>query len=76
MTSAAFADLDGHVQGERDAQARLLCERIAATGALEEARERALSIVAEAKAVLPAALREGRYELLDLLADAVVERYC
>jgi hypothetical protein len=43
---------------------------------LEEAREKALSIVAEAKAALPAALREGRYELLNLLADAVVERYC
>ena len=45
-------------------QAERLCERIAATGALDEARERALSIVAEAKAALPA-LRYG-YELLDL----------
>jgi geranylgeranyl pyrophosphate synthase len=58
------------------AQAELLCERIAATGALDEARERALSIVAEAKAALPASLPDGRYELLDLVADAVVERYC
>jgi geranylgeranyl pyrophosphate synthase len=58
----------------RDAET--LCERIAATGALEEARERALSIVAEAKGTLPASLSDGRYELLDLLADAVVERYC
>lgn len=58
------------------AQAEMLCERIAATGALDEARERALSIVAEAKAVLPVSLADGRYELLDLLADAVVERYC
>jgi geranylgeranyl pyrophosphate synthase len=57
-------------------QAELLCERIAATGALDEARERALAIVAEAKAGLPASLLEGRYELLDLVADAVVERYC
>jgi geranylgeranyl pyrophosphate synthase len=57
-------------------QAELLCERIAATGALGEARERALSIVAEAKAALPGALPEGRYELLDLVAEAVVERYC
>jgi geranylgeranyl pyrophosphate synthase len=57
-------------------QAEILCERIAATGALEEARERALSIVAEAKASLPPSLSDGRYELLDLLADAVVERYC
>jgi geranylgeranyl pyrophosphate synthase len=58
------------------AEAEMLCERIAATGALEEARERALSIVSGAKAALPTLLSDGRYELLDLLADAVVERYC
>jgi geranylgeranyl pyrophosphate synthase len=61
---------DGHKQAEA------LCERIAATGALDEARERALSIVAEAKASLPGALGDGRHELLGLVADAVVERYC
>ncbi|MGA9875864.1 MAG: polyprenyl synthetase family protein [Solirubrobacteraceae bacterium] len=57
-------------------QAEALCERIAATGALDEARQRALSIVADAKAALPALLPDGRHELLDLVADAVVERYC
>ena len=41
------------------AKAEELCERIAATGALEQARERALVLVAEAKAALPAALRSG-----------------
>ncbi len=56
-------------------QAELLCERIAATGALEEARERALALVSEAKALLPASLPDGRAALLDLVADAVVERY-
>ncbi|HEV3093447.1 MAG TPA: polyprenyl synthetase family protein [Solirubrobacteraceae bacterium] len=56
--------------------AEALCERIAATGALDEARERALSIVAEVKASLPSALDDGRHELLGLVADAVVERYC
>jgi geranylgeranyl pyrophosphate synthase len=56
-------------------QAEALCERIAATGALDEAREQALAIVAEAKAVLPAILPNGRSELLDMVADAVVERY-
>jgi geranylgeranyl pyrophosphate synthase len=61
---------DGHVQAEE------LCELIASTGALEEARERALSIVSEAKAILPGLLPDGRRELLDLVADAVVERYC
>jgi geranylgeranyl pyrophosphate synthase len=82
---AAFdlASLDGpeHPDGyppSRGAgkQAEALCERIAATGALDEAREQALSIVAEAKASLPAALGDGRHELLGLVADAVVERYC
>jgi geranylgeranyl pyrophosphate synthase len=57
------------------AQAERLCERIAATGALGEARERALVLVAEAKAMLPDSLPDGRAALLDLVADAVVERY-
>jgi geranylgeranyl pyrophosphate synthase len=52
-----------------------LCERIAATGALDEAREQALAVVAEAKAVLPAILPDGRSALLSLVADAVVGRY-
>jgi geranylgeranyl pyrophosphate synthase len=56
-------------------QAEALCERIAATGALEEAREQALALVAEAKAALPAVLPDRRSELLQLVADAVVERY-
>ncbi len=61
---------------EGSEQAEALCERIASTGALDEARERALAIVAEAKAALPSSLPDGRHELLDLVADAVVERYC
>ena len=57
-------------------QAEELCERIAATGALDEARERALALVAEAKAALPAMpAGRARSALLDLVADAVVERY-
>jgi geranylgeranyl pyrophosphate synthase len=56
-------------------QAAELCDRIAATGALEEARERALAFVAEAKAALPSLLPADRAALLDLVADAVVERY-
>ena len=51
-SSAQFdlASLSGPEQAEE------LCERIAATGALHEARERALAVVAEAKAALPAIL--------------------
>ncbi len=56
-------------------QAEELCERIAATGALDEARERALGVVAEAKGALPEILPGGRAALLDMVADAVVERY-
>jgi geranylgeranyl pyrophosphate synthase len=56
-------------------KAQALCERIAATGALVEARERALKVVAEAKALLGTILPDGRAALLDLVADAVVERY-
>jgi geranylgeranyl pyrophosphate synthase len=57
------------------AQAEALCERIAATGALDEAREQALALVADAKASLPGILPDGRSALLELVADAVVERY-
>jgi geranylgeranyl pyrophosphate synthase len=58
------------------AQAAALCDRIALTGALGEARERALHYVAEAKAAL-ADLRLGasQQKALDLVADGVVERY-
>jgi geranylgeranyl pyrophosphate synthase len=56
-------------------QAAELCDRIAATGALREARARALALVSEAKAALPKLLPAGQAALLDLVADAVVERY-
>ncbi len=56
-------------------QARALCERIAATGALTQARERALALVAQAKEALPSSLPLGQTALLDRVADAVVERY-
>jgi geranylgeranyl pyrophosphate synthase len=52
-----------------------LCDRIAATGALSQARERALALVAEAKTALPTSLPAGRATLLELVADSVVERY-
>ncbi|MCU0313645.1 MAG: polyprenyl synthetase family protein [Solirubrobacteraceae bacterium] len=57
-------------------QAEDVCERIVATGALDEARARALGLVAEAKAQLdPAVLGAARAEALGLVADGVVARY-
>jgi geranylgeranyl pyrophosphate synthase len=52
------------------AEAEAICDRIAATGALEDARSRALDIVAEAKRELPFTDEAWR-----LVADGVVERY-
>jgi geranylgeranyl pyrophosphate synthase len=59
---------------ERPEDAIGLCERIAATGAIEDARGRALELVAEAKAALPA-LPGRQRSALELVADGVVERY-
>jgi geranylgeranyl pyrophosphate synthase len=56
-------------------QAESLCDRIAATGALERAREHALTVVAEAKGALQGVLADGHETLLNMLADALVERY-
>jgi geranylgeranyl pyrophosphate synthase len=51
-----------------------ICDRIAATGALEAARARALSMIADAKGALPS-LPERQRAALELVADGVVERY-
>jgi octaprenyl-diphosphate synthase len=56
-------------------QAQQLCDRIAATGALDDSRARAMSLVADAKAALPAVLPAGRSVILEMVADAVVDRY-
>jgi geranylgeranyl pyrophosphate synthase len=56
-------------------EAERLCDAIAATGALEAARARALELVAEAKALLPEGLAAAQREALLLVADGVVERY-
>jgi geranylgeranyl pyrophosphate synthase len=53
-----------------------VCDRIAATGALEESRRRALEVVAEAKTALPhRRLGDGQRTALELVADSVVDRY-
>lgn len=56
-------------------RAEEVCDAIAATGALEESRTRALGIVAEAKADLPASLPEAQHAAMVLVADGVVARY-
>ena len=55
-------------------EAAAVCDRIAATGALADARARARSSCAGAKQQLPA-LPERQRAALELVADGVVERY-
>lgn len=71
---AALRALDpGSVTTPREADA--VCEQIAATGALEVARARALELVREAKADLPGGGGDVRRRALELAADSVVARY-
>ncbi|MCW2990128.1 MAG: Trans-hexaprenyltranstransferase, partial [Solirubrobacterales bacterium] len=51
------------------------CDAIAATGALERSRERALGFVAEAKAQLPSGMPAAQRRAFELVADGVVDRY-
>jgi geranylgeranyl pyrophosphate synthase len=58
------------------AEAEAACDRIAATGALSEARAEALEYVSAAKATLAELeLGERQRRTLELVADGVVERY-
>jgi geranylgeranyl pyrophosphate synthase len=56
-------------------QAEGVCDAIAATGALEAAREVALAMVAEAKADLPSLPEPSQQAAMELVADGVVDRY-
>jgi geranylgeranyl pyrophosphate synthase len=68
----AAVDLRGLEPGE----AEELCDRIAATGALEEVRDRARAGIERAKGALAGdAFDPSDRELLGLVADGVVERY-
>jgi geranylgeranyl pyrophosphate synthase len=62
------------LRGLADGDVAALCDRIAATGALDVARARALQVVADAKAGLPP-LPERQHAALELVADSVVERF-
>jgi geranylgeranyl pyrophosphate synthase len=58
------------------AGAEALCDRIAATGALERVRSRAFEMVAEAKRALErTGFQPEQRQLLALVADGVVQRY-
>jgi geranylgeranyl pyrophosphate synthase len=68
------ASLSGVVRCAEEAAA--VCDRIAATGALDEAREEALGYVSEAKRGLDGVeLSDQRTRALQLVADGVVGRY-
>jgi len=70
----ALAEID--LRGLDPAAAELVCDRIAATGALEEVRADARERVERAKRELDRApLEPKRRELLALVADGLVERY-
>jgi geranylgeranyl pyrophosphate synthase len=70
----SLATVDLHVLDTVAAEE--LCERIAATGALERVRARALEMVAAAKSELGAAEFDAEQRrLLELVADGVVQRY-
>jgi geranylgeranyl pyrophosphate synthase len=64
-----------HLRGVRTPEAaEAVCDAIAATGVLEEARTEALEMVAAAKADLPD-LPEPQRAALELVADSVADRY-
>ena len=68
--------LDLRAAVTRPEEAAAVCDRIAGTDALEQARDQALGHVAEAKDALGGLdLPEDRRRALDLVADGVVERY-
>jgi geranylgeranyl pyrophosphate synthase len=70
----AIAELE--LRGLDPAGAEALCDRIAATGVLDEVRARALRMVSGAKEHLEGAgLDPEQRRLLELVADGVVQRY-
>jgi geranylgeranyl pyrophosphate synthase len=72
----SLADMDLQRDVTDAAQAEAVCDRIAATGALEDARASALGHVKQAKAgIAGLGLPAKQQQLLDLVADGVVERY-
>jgi geranylgeranyl pyrophosphate synthase len=71
---AALGALDPRTISDAD-EAERVCDCIEATGALDEARGRALEIVADAKAQLDGRLPARQRTALELVANGVVARY-
>jgi geranylgeranyl pyrophosphate synthase len=70
----SFAEVD--LRGLDPAGAERICDRIAASGALEEVRSQALEMVASAKRKLGAStFDQEQRELLEMVADGLVDRY-
>jgi geranylgeranyl pyrophosphate synthase len=70
----ALAALD--LRDMNEESAALACDRIEATGALDEVRSRAIALIEEAKAgLIGAGIETEQRELLELIADGVVHRY-
>jgi geranylgeranyl pyrophosphate synthase len=69
-----LAELDPRAISGAD-EAERVCDRIEATGALDEARRRALEIVDDAKAHLDGGLPARQRTALELVANGVVARY-
>jgi geranylgeranyl pyrophosphate synthase len=64
------------LRGLDQAGAEEICDRIAATGALDQVRERARAGIERAKEILRSpSFSEEERELLGMIADGVVERY-
>ena len=72
--SAALAQLDPRAVTTAE-QAEQVCDEVIATGALDDARAMALTLVADAKSELPATLDDERRAALELVAEGVVLRY-
>ena len=67
---------DVELRGVDEAEAERICDRIAATGALDEVRSQALEMVAAAKQSLSGpAFDEEQGSLLEIVADGIVDRY-
>jgi geranylgeranyl pyrophosphate synthase len=73
-SDSELAELDLHSVSSRE-EAERVCDRIAATGALEETRKRATGLVSEAKSGLDGSLSPEVTALLRLVADRIVDRY-